>query len=252
MLTPARVRFPFRLRVLLPAALVLLASPVPAARAQQAAAPGSVTMLSRPAGVGFRLAGEEVVSGRTPMTLQRGLSGRYRVTGFERGFESWKRRITLDGGRADTVWMTLRPKSALLAGARSLLVPGWGQFYSDHPARGLVCMAAAVGAGVTLAVFADRYRQRVDEYDAADARYKSAGTLDALTATFAERQWASRRAEDAYDLRQIAFGAACGVWGVSLLDAAFSVEPGRAPVRLGLRRTRAGDPQLALAARAGF
>lgn len=247
--TPARALLRLRL---LPAALLLLASPHTAAWGQPGTASGSITVLSRPSGVAFRLAGEEVVTGRTPITLERGLRGRYRVTGFEHGLESWRGRITLDGVRADTVWMTLRPKSVLLAGARSLLVPGWGQFYDDHPARGWIYLGAVAAAGITLAVFATHYSDRVDDYDAADARYQSAGTLDAVAAAFADRKRASERAEDAYRRRQIALGVTGGLWGLSLLDAAFSAESGRAPVGLGLGRAGTGDPQLALAARVKF
>jgi hypothetical protein len=167
--------------------------------------PGSLTVLSRPSGVAFRLTGDRVVVGRTPMMLERGLVGRFRVQSFEPGFEPWGRSVLLDGVSPDTLWMTLRSKSSVRAGLRSLLIPGWGQFYGERSSAGWVELIAGAAAVGVLAVTHLEYEDRVDDFDAATSSV--------------DRRRAADRAEEAYDARNLALGVAAGVWAVSFLDA---------------------------------
>lgn len=215
--------------------LLLLASVAAPVLAQSGApAPtGSLTLMSRPSGAAVRISGDQSVVGRTPMTLDRGLVGRYRVSADDIGYERWKRTITLDGYSADTLWMTLKTKSGVMAGVRSIIFPGWGQFYDDHPGRGVVFMALGVAAGTGYVVSDLRYQDRVDEFHAADAAYQAATTPEAIAETFAARARASERADDAYDLRNDVVIAAGVVWGLSVLDAAIFVPRPVGPVLLG-------------------
>jgi hypothetical protein len=182
-------------------ALLLVAQP---ARGQGAPAAGSITVLSRPAGAAVRLAGEQVVVGRTPITIQHGLVGRYELRTLEPDYGTVKRTLFLDGISADTVWITLHPRSAGGAGLRSLVMAGWGQGYGHHPGRGVAffCVALAAGAGVTVTEV--RYRHRLD------------ALRDAVPSYQAE---ASKRADDARKLRQIAIGTLAGVWGLNVIEA---------------------------------
>jgi hypothetical protein len=189
------------------------------AAAQSVAAGGSLTVLSRPSGASFRITGEQVVVGRTPMTFARGLTGRYEVRSLEPGYATWRREVHLDGVSADTLWMTLQRKGAAGAGLRSLIVPGWGQFYSGRPGMGATFLAAGLVTGAAFGLTSWRYHDRVTDYDAANDRYQAATTQSAIDAAFAARQSASNRAEDAYKQRQIAMGVAGGVWGLAVLDA---------------------------------
>ncbi|MBI1796584.1 MAG: PEGA domain-containing protein [Candidatus Eisenbacteria bacterium] len=194
---------------------------------------GSLTIMSRPSGASFRLIGDQSVVGRTPMTLDRGLAGRYRVWGEDIGYERWKRAIALDGVTADTVWMTLKTKSGLMAGLRSFIIPGWGQFYDDHPGRGTVFMLAGLATGAGAVYAQSVYRNRVDDFQAADAAYQAATTPAEIASTFAARTAASRRAQDAYDARRwVAIGGAA-LWGLSWLEAAISVPHPVGPILLG-------------------
>ena len=191
------------------------------AAAQSPPATGSITVLSRPSGAAFRLSGEQVVVGRTPMTIDRGLVGRYELRTLDPGYGTWSRTLMLSGISADTVWITLHPRSAAGAGLRSLVMPGWGQGYGHHPTRGVLffCATAVVGAG--LAFTEVRYQDRLDTYRDADAAYQSATTSATIAAAYDVRARASDRAEDAYKLRLIAFGTLCGVWGLNVIEAMF-------------------------------
>lgn len=189
--------------------------------------PGSLTVLSRPPGAAFRLTGDRVVVGRTPMMFERGLVGRFRVQSFEPGFEPWGRSVLLDGVSADTLWMTLRSKSSIRAGLRSLLVPGWGQFYSERPKAGWVELIAGAAAVGVLAAAHLEYENRVDEFEAASS---------------VDRRRAADRAEEARDARNLAMGVAAGVWTLSVLDAvAFFPRFNTGAVTVGMEERSGGD-----------
>ena len=179
------------------AALLALAALAPSpGRADDATGPGSVTVLSRPSGAWFTLRGGQRIAGRTPLTLSRGLMGRYHVAVGSAGYETWRSPIVLDGVRADTLWATLRPKHAWLAAARSMVVPGWGQFYGGRPGRGWVLLSAGLVATAGVVAAEVRARDRPDDAEA--------------------RRW-----------RAAARGAVGGVWGLGFLDAALSFKPPR-------------------------
>jgi hypothetical protein len=180
---------------------------------------GSLTLMSRPAGAWFRLEGDVVVVGRTPMTLSRGLTGRFRVSGSDIGYQRWSRTLELDGVTADTVWIALREKSAFKAGVRSLLLPGWGQFYDEHPVRATIFLTTGIVVGSGIGVNEIIHHSRLDHVDAARAAYladQTPATLDAL-------QRAEGRADDCRQLRKILVGVGAGVVLLSVIDAVASV-----------------------------
>ena len=215
-----------RCALVLPMCLTLVATSV--AWGQISYPPGSLTVLSRPPGASFRLAGDRVVIGRTPMMLERGLVRRFRIQSFEPGYEPWGRSVLLDGVSADTLWMTLRSKSSLRAGLRSLLVPGWGQFYGERSSAAWVELIAGAAAAGALAVAHLEYEDRVDEFDAA--------------ASSVDRRRAADRAEKAYDTRNLAMGVAAGIWALSVLDAvAFFPRFNTGAVTVGLEERSGGD-----------
>lgn len=199
--------------VLLP---LLVAAAQAAPVAAQAANPtGSLTLMSRPAGALFRITGDQEIAGRTPVKLSPWLAGRYRITGSEIGYDRWRREVVFDGMTADTLWMTLRQKTALKAGGRALLLPGWGQLYDQHPRRGLMVLIGAVAAGVGVVVAEVRYSDRVDEVGAAQAAYLAAPT----PAAGAAWQRAVDRMNEAQLLRQGFVWSGVGIWGLGVIDA---------------------------------
>ena len=200
-----------------------------AARGQEVT--GSLTILSRPPGAACRITGDRMVTGRTPLTLARGLSGRYHVLALEPGFEPWQRDIVVDGVSPDTVWMKLRPKRAYKAGLKSLVIPGWGQFYSHRGGAGtffLVTGLAAAGGTLTAHIL---YRDRLKEVAAAKT----------------QEMWefTSERADNAYDARQWLAAASAGIWAVNLIDATwFFPKFENSPMQVGLELAP-GDPSAA-------
>ncbi len=216
---------------------------------------GSLTLISQPTGCAVLLRNGELIEGRTPLSLARGLTGRYHVVAHQDGYERWRRTVVLDGISADTLWIKLRPKSPLMAGVRSLLVPGWGQFYGDHEEKGWVVGALGAAAGITALAYELRYADRVDEYEEAQDRYRAATTLVEVEESYAAYRRAAERAEDAYKERRLWLLAGAAVWAINVADAVFTLEgpsEGGWSGVAGLRVDGSGGVAPALAVRRKF
>ena len=209
-------------------------------------ATGTLTVLSKPAGAAFRLSGEMRIVGRTPMVIDRVLSGKYEVSCIDPRYGGWSRRLSLSGA-ADTVWMTLSTRSAAGAGLRSLVLPGWGQFYDGHPHRGVLFLTTTAAAGGALAFCGLRYRDKRDAWGEALTRYYTIQTPQALAAS----EEARREVEKSRRLVQTMSGVLGGLWALNVIEAIVSV-PRTGSDRVSLSATPvdpAGRASLTLTAR---
>lgn len=94
-------------------------------------------------------------------------------------------------------------KYALSAGYRSLLMPGWGQFYNETPTRGYVYLSAtAVSLGMAL-VFNMAGEKEYQNYQ--KNTLESVKNFDT--------------AEEYYQYRDYALYAAAGIWVINIIDA---------------------------------
>jgi hypothetical protein len=113
------------------------------------------------------------------------------------------------------------PVKAIL---RSLVFPGKGQFYQGKQGRGIFFSAMSLAAGLVVLdyhnqydVDANRYLVAVDRYDRAvslrektDLRYEALGIWDEV--------------EDTRRKRNAAYIVLAGIWGLSIVDAAFPAD----------------------------
>ena len=114
------------------------------------------------------------------------------------------------------------PKTKMKAFARSMLIPGWGQYYYEKPKRSIVYSLAAV---ITAGYYASRhlkYESLKEDYDAAMADYNNA-----IDATLIEerRNRVNSLYEDLKDNRgvaNLALYSLGGVYTVNLLDIVLS------------------------------
>ena len=188
------------------AALVCVAALATTSSAAEPDTLPSLTVVSRPSGAICRVRGDRIVVGATPLTVRGVTPGGYRVRAIDRAFERWERKVQVDGAGHDTVWMSLREKTAGRAAFRSMLVPGWGQLYSSRPVPGWLFATTSVGLlGASLAAQVSY----VDHMD--DAR--AATTREEYDRAIAEM-------EDSRKLRNTLQATLAGVWAVNLLDAA--------------------------------
>lgn len=186
--------------------------------------PGRVlfTLDASPSGPAIALDGGERIVGPTPLLIPTPLDGRYRLSVVEPGFESpsgdvvFRSRgggLTLDGYDRG-LWLE-RP-------LRSALVPGLGQMHAGAPVRGWGFLVATIGLGIgTLAAESDFLDAR-DEVRRLNEGGDGAGTSEADVRRIARLE-AVKEQDQAYRTRNVWATAAVGVWGLSVLDAAFFI-----------------------------
>lgn len=212
---------------------------------------GDVTVRSTPEGAQVTLSGDVVVSGVTPVQFNHPLIGQYKLIVKKRGYESYSTRVVLDPTKQMEIAVRLSQKTRLKALSRSLLIPGWGQKYSDQKTKGYLFGALALGSVVAYFIadadFDDKYdlfQKKLDQYDSVS----TSGNIQELRLLKQELDRAQDKAYDAESIRRVTIGAVVAVWGISLLDALFffpeekatvsikglAVQPSAGPDRIGL------------------
>lgn len=111
----------------------------------------------------------------------------------------------------------IQPSSALF---RSLVAPGWGQFYTNHPGHGItsiVLVTAGIGASVYLGMDYNDKADAVDKYISKDPSTVLPGDTPASWAARAETLEQER--DDAKDLFRYALIGTGVVWIGNVIDA---------------------------------
>ncbi len=168
-------------RVLLLGAIILLVLGLTAhfciaeAADSDAEKSGCLTVVSSPNNAGISVKGSFCLVGRTPATFCNLFAGRsYDIKIEKKGYESRRGIITLIPGSGGAKISSNR----LNVIAKSLVVPGWGQYEYSRKSSGVQALlsSAASAAGVVLA-YAD-YADRRDDYRLYFNKYGDAVTID--------------------------------------------------------------------------
>ncbi|MDZ7368169.1 MAG: DUF5683 domain-containing protein [candidate division KSB1 bacterium] len=174
-----------------------------AGRSNDAAFEARIQVLSRPIGAEVALDGEYSMVGRTPYTISHFLRGSYRIRAAKPGYETWEADYVFNGRGDDKLSIKLTPKSRYKALWRSMLVPGWGQAYSDHQTRGAIIGLMQLGAAGVLFYQDSKYSEALNDYNAALKNFQTnqkdqEGQADLIA------QVGARRAvlDNAYETRQ--------------------------------------------------
>lgn len=201
----------FRLTV-----IVLLLSSVTYGQSGQAK---SITITSQPPGCTVYLSGEIELVTTAPTTIHEDLRGTYTVRATRPGYEKWKQAVVFSSDLSQNLMIELTPKTRAKAALRSLLIPGWGQYYAEEKTRSALWGLAALSAGVVTAVYETRYRSRKDDWEDGLERFEQAVTIEEKERLKKEVISLQRRAYDAETDRQRAWSIALGVWVVNAIDA---------------------------------
>ena len=175
---------------------------------------------SKPAGATVHI--ENEIIGKTPCRFPYELSGRYRLKAQKKGYETWSRRIDFDHFNRDSLFIALAPKRHYKAVLRSLVLPGWGQLYTDQKLKGralmtfqVLALGAAGYAHLQYRTRLDDYHQKIDRYEESLYSYqKERKAWKDLTASHA-------KLEDAFEFRQWLLYASAGVYLWNLIDSIF-------------------------------
>ncbi|MDD3730858.1 MAG: DUF5683 domain-containing protein [candidate division Zixibacteria bacterium] len=191
----------------------------------QGTPPAGFTVETYPAGAEVTLKGEAVVIGITPTIFRQSLIGEYKVDIKKYGYEKYTTRVALDPGKPQQLSVTLTPKSRFKAAVRSMIIPGWGQMYSEQKTKSMVYNLLAVGSVAAFLLADHEYNKEYDDLTACERAYDSTiangGSYNELERRYLNLRMAREDAYDAETIRRISIGAVIGVWTVNILDALF-------------------------------
>lgn len=165
---------------------------------------------SNPTGAVITLEGDYKVSGRTPFTVTFPLAGYYRITAEKLGYQTYSNKVFLTGNSESNLTITLKKLSRLKAGLRSLVVPGWGQFYSDRKFQAFFFATAGVASGAFALYSQIDYKNEIDEFNRLNQR---------IGVSLVELNRQYDKIEDASSLRKKAFFLLGSVWLYNFIDA---------------------------------
>ena len=142
------------------AAFVILLSSVAVAQTDRGS---GVIIASRPTGCTVYISGDVELVTTTPAIVSEDLRGTYAITAMRPGYERWSQFVTFSPGDRQTLTIELVPKTRFKAAIRSLVVPGWGQYYAGEESRSVLWGLAALTTGVVAGVYELRYQDRKDD-----------------------------------------------------------------------------------------
>jgi len=183
--------------------------------------PPSLMVDSNPSGARASLLGPFTYSGVTPATFIQPMYGKFDLEVEKPGYETHKSSVYLEPGKTSSVSVNLSAKTRFKAGVRSLVIPGWGQFYSDQNGKGFFFLIMTAAAGIAAYATHDEFQYRRDLYDETAVRYNQASTVAEKNAIYPELQARKIDAYDAETERMIALYTIAGIWGLNLVDALF-------------------------------
>jgi hypothetical protein len=177
---------------------------------------------SDPPGAMLYFDGENSFVGAAPFRLKSNMIGNYRVTAVKSGYEKRRFDYFFKGNESGVMKIRLSPKTAVKAGFRSLVFPGWGQYYSERNNSAIVISLLTATAGVGTLIADRDYQRVVDAYDRARDKYelnkKSYELSNQYWQVVADKQ---RQADAAFQRRQTWLYVTGGLWLYNFLDAIF-------------------------------
>jgi hypothetical protein len=180
---------------------------------------GAVTIESTPPGALVYLTGEYQFVGRTPFLLPYPLYGKYRLQANRRGYNTVVSEHNFTGESNSVVKLRLSAKTPLKAFSRSLLFPGWGQFYSGRKAAGSFHVGTTAVAGIALAIRENHYKDAQTDYEAAYENYQRGGSFDDEQQAFNRLQSAWQKLDKAKNYRNTSLYLLVGFWALNVLES---------------------------------
>jgi len=182
-----------------------------------------VEVTSQPAGVIVRLNGAYSFVGRTPFKVPYPLLGRYDVKAGKPGYESEASVVEFVQNEESSLSIRLIPKTRWKAAIRSLVFPGWGQFYGGERLKAIVIGAIQAGlAGYTLMAIND-YNDSNRKMNLAFANFNAESKLE----DFQEVQARYLGVRNDYDYQQTLVLISAGFWAANLIDSFLFFSNGR-------------------------
>ncbi len=181
-----------------------------------------IVINSVPQGTLIYLKGEFEFFGRTPLVLPYRLYGKYKIKAHKMGYETVNTVYDFTGENGGTFLVKLKPKTRGKAFVRSLLFPGWGQYYSGRRTSGTFFVGATLAAFGMVAIQEKEYRSALNEYNRALANFQQEnGSYEDQKRAFEELQSSISLVENRRDARNLSLYVVGGVWLLNVLESVF-------------------------------
>lgn len=180
---------------------------------------GAVTIDSNPPGALVYLTGEYQFVGRTPFLLPYALYGKYRLQANRRGYNAVTSEHNFTGESNSVVMLRLSAKTPFKALSRSLLLPGWGQFYSGRKAAGSCYAGATMAACISLAIRENHYKDAQTNYEAAFVNFQRGGSFEEEQLAFSRLQSAWQKLDESKNDRNTSLYVLAGFWVLNVLES---------------------------------
>jgi hypothetical protein len=157
--------------------------------------------------------------GRTPFLLPYALFGKYRIQANRRGYNAVVSEHNFTGESGSIVMLKLSPKTPFKAFSRSLVFPGWGQFYSGRRLTGTFFVGATTAAFLALAINENHYKDAQTDYETARALFKRGGSFDEEREAYSRLQSALRKLDETQNDRNTSLYVLGGLWVLNTLES---------------------------------
>ncbi len=179
-----------------------------------------VIIKSDPPGAMLYVKGENSYVGVTPLNIKPTLIGQYELTLVKSGYEKAKVVYNFKGTEKGVLKLSLVPKTPLKAGIRSLVIPGWGQMYSERKRSAILISLVQAGVGIFALAAHNDYNTAYNNYENAMKDYE----VNKWRSNVRDQYWEivvekHKKANDAFDKRQTWLYITGGLWIYNFLDS---------------------------------
>jgi hypothetical protein len=163
---------------------------------------------------------ENDVIGKTPCRFSFELSGQYKLWANKKGYENWSYYVNFNEKSIKSIFFYLVPKTVNSALLRSVMLPGWGQYYSDRKMHSRLMIALQLSSLASLAFAEQYYRNRRSAYNSHLVSYQFAGkSIMQESSAWQQLQRSHDDFTGAHRMRIICAAATFSVYLYNLLDA---------------------------------
>ncbi|NIT59131.1 MAG: PEGA domain-containing protein [Aliifodinibius sp.] len=177
--------------------------------------PELLTIESKPSGAIVELEGLYDFTGKTPFVVPYPIYGKYQIKATKEGYESVTSNTSFTDGGQNSVLIKLKRKTRAKAAFRSMLFPGWGQFYGGNKLRGFIISTVQVGLGIGTFWALNDYNHRQNELERALEVFER--NMDEKS--FLDVQDKLMKAQDDYDFRNTMIAISAAFWIYNIFDS---------------------------------
>lgn len=203
-------------------------------------AKGLLSVSGNPDGAEIFIAGTK--AGKLPMDNYQLNRGTYKIDVKAMGYESYTETVSIAPNEQKSLSIRLIMKSKSKAFARSLFVPGLGQYYAEKKGRAVLFPLLEAAAIIGAFGFNYKYNNAINSYNIARTNYSTARSQTDIDDFYNQMKTKYDEIRSFKKMRNVSIGAAIGVWLCNVLDTALFGPPTSNTARMGQKDNKKLEP----------